>query len=85
MLRWPPIGREAADELAPLRLAERGCHARIWSESQDANVLGNPAWHIGLRPRLCLTRMRMGKANGEEAKMGIVVVEVQNVKIITIK
>jgi len=82
MLRWPPIGREAADELAPLRLAERGCHARIWSEIQDANVQGNPAWHIGLRPRLCLTRMRVGKADGEEAKMGVVV---GDVKLLTIK
>ena len=54
----------------------RGCHARIWSEIQEANVQRNPAWHIGLRPRLRLTRMRVGKADGEEAKMGVVVVEV---------
>ena len=63
----------------------RGVPCPYLEQIQDANVQRNPAWHIGLRPRLCLTRMRMGKADGEEAKMGVVVVEVYNVKILTIK
>ena len=82
MLRWLPLPRGGRRACTP-PIGREGRHARIWSEIQDANVQGNPAWHIGLHPRLRLTRM--GKADGEEAKMGVVVVVVGNVKILTIK
>ena len=69
MLHWLPIGREAADVLAPLRLAERGTMPVFGAKSKTPMSKETPPTYVP-------TRTCVGKADGEEAKMGVVVVDV---------